>query len=78
MSPKNSINSSDVKAAVRAVALAYVPVALVVLDAVSKGQYDVGTLKNIAVAAAVSTTLDILRRYLRGTNETQTDISDKP
>lgn len=60
MSRKNSINLEDVKRVVRTTAIWYTPVVLLFLDQIQKGQFDT----KILYALAISTTADIVRRYL--------------
>lgn len=60
MSGKYSLNVTDVKKAVRTAAIWYSPVILLFLDQIQKGQFD----SKILYALAISTTVDVVRRYL--------------
>lgn len=60
MSRKKSIDLEDAKRVVRTTVIWYTPVILLFLDQIQKGQFDT----KILYALAISTTADIVRRYL--------------
>lgn len=60
MSRKNSVNLEDAKRVARTTLIWYTPVVLLFLDQIQKGQFD----SKILYALAISTTVDVVRRYL--------------
>ena len=61
LSKKNSLNLGDLKSILRNVAIIYSPVFLMFLDQIQKWEFD----EKILIALAISTTLDIARRFIR-------------
>lgn len=59
-SKKKSLNIEDVRRIVRTAAIWYAPVILLFLEQIQKGQFD----SKIIYALAISTTVDVIRRYL--------------
>lgn len=68
MSPKFSLDKEDAKAILRTAAIIYAPVALLALDQIQAGKFDVSLL----YAAAVSVTIDIVRRWIKSNTPSST------
>ncbi|MFB0965702.1 MAG: hypothetical protein WA194_07145 [Patescibacteria group bacterium] len=64
MSAKNTLDVTDAKKTARSAAVFYLPVLLAVLVSIQNGHYDIETLKNVAIASAISVTADLIRRYM--------------
>ena len=60
-SKKYTLNKEDYKRIVRQIVIIYSPVILLFLDQIQKWQFDY----KILIALAVSTTFDIVRRFIR-------------
>lgn len=61
LSKKNSLNIGDLKSILRNVAIIYSPVFLLFLDQVQEWNFD----EKILIALAISTSVDIFRRFIR-------------
>ncbi len=63
MSAKDTFDVTDAKKTARSAAVFYLPVLFAVLLSIQNGHYDIQTLKSVALASALSVTIDALRRY---------------
>ncbi len=61
LSKKFELSKTDVEKVVRNIAIIYSPVILLFLDQIQSWQFDI----KILYALAISTTIDIVRRYLK-------------
>ena len=61
LSKKYELNSKDLKAIIRNLAIIYWPVLMLFLDQIQKWQFDLKVL----YALWVSITIDVIRRYLK-------------
>jgi len=61
-SKKNEINERDLQGVIRQFVIWYSPVIILFLDQIEKGQFD----EKIIFALIVSTTIEIIRRAIRG------------